>query len=258
MMKIDLANGTVSATIKGEGRPLVMFHSLLSDCRSFDTVIDSLAARFRVVVPELPGFGDSSPVTDGIAGIADRMAELVHYVAGDQKPILLGNGFGSFVALQMLIRHPGIASKLIVAAGGAMFSEPGRQAFHNMATAVKAKGLEGIADIAMRRLFAPEFQAANPAIMADRRAAFLRTPLAVFEMASEELAVMDIRTQIALLDIPLLVVVGEQDEATPPAMARELAAIVPGSRLIELAGCAHVPQLQMPDAFLEAIGGFLG
>ena len=115
---------------------------------------------FRVIVPELPGFGRSQAVTGGLAAVADRMAEAVEDAAGGEDAIVLGNGYGGFVALQMAIRHPEIASKLVLADCGAAFSEPGREAFRNMAAASKAKGLAAITDVAMRRLFAPEFQAA--------------------------------------------------------------------------------------------------
>ena len=74
---------------------------------------------------------------------------------------MLGNGYGGFVALQMAIRHPNIATKLILADCGAAFSEAGREAFRNMAAASRAKGLSAITDVAMRRLFAPEFQASS-------------------------------------------------------------------------------------------------
>ena len=69
------------------------------------------------------------------------MAETVKDAAGGDDAIVLGNGYGGFVALQMAIRHPGIASRLVLADCGAGFSEPGRQAFRNMAAASKAKGL---------------------------------------------------------------------------------------------------------------------
>jgi 3-oxoadipate enol-lactonase len=57
--------------------------------------------------------------------------------------------------------------------------------------------------------------------------------------------------------VPALVLVGEQDEATPPPMSRELAAGLPDARLKILPGCAHVPQLQAPKLFLDAIAEFL-
>ncbi|MET0879534.1 MAG: alpha/beta fold hydrolase [Tardiphaga sp.] len=251
-----LVDGTVNAAEFGAGPPLILFHSLLSDRASFDRIVPDLAKSFRVIVPELPGFGRSAAVAGGLAEIADRMATAVKEAAGDDA-IMLGNGYGGFVALQMAIRHPAIARRLVLADCGAAFSEPGQQAFRNMAAASQAKGLEAITDVAMRRLFAPEFQDANPEIMDDRRAAFLRTDPEVFRAACHSLAALDLRPDLAKVKVPVLVLVGSQDEATPPPMSEELSALLPDARLIVLDGCAHVPQLQSPAEFMAAIGDFL-
>src|SRR6201985_3920112 len=111
------------------------------------------------------------------------MANAVKEASGGEKPIVLGNGYGGFVALQMAIRHPGLASRYIFADCGAAFSEPGREAFRNMAAASQAKGLARLTDVAMRRLFAPEFQNDHPDLMRDRREAFLATDPDVFRAA---------------------------------------------------------------------------
>jgi 3-oxoadipate enol-lactonase len=184
------------------------------------------------------------------------MAEVVSE-AGDGDTVVLGNGYGGFVALQMAIRHPDIASKLILADCGAAFSEQGREAFRNMAAASKAKGLAAITDVAMRRLFAPEFQAAHPDLMRDRREAFLKTDPEVLQAACAQLAELDLRPDLTKVKMPTLVLVGEHDEATPPPMSHELAALLPNPRLKILTGCAHVPQLQAPRMFLDAIADFL-
>jgi 3-oxoadipate enol-lactonase len=251
------AQGTVNAAQSGEGPPLFLFHSLLSDRASFDAIVPELSKSFRTIVPELPGFGRSHAVMGGIADVADRMAEAVKDAAGGEDAIVLGNGYGGFVALQMAIRHPEIAAKLVLADCGAAFTEPGREAFRNMAAASKAKGLAAITDVAMRRLFAPEFQAQHPDLMADRREAFLRTDVDVFRAACDALAALDLRPELQKVKVPVLVLVGEHDEATPPPMSRELAAGLPQARLEIIPGCAHVPQLQSPTTFLDAIGGFL-
>ena len=149
------------------------------------------------------------------------------------------------------------AARLVLADCGAAFSEPGREAFRNMAAAAGAKGLAAITDIAMRRLFAPEFQAQHPDLMRDRREAFLKTDPEVFHAACMALAGLDLRPQLPQVKNPVLVLVGEHDEATPPPMSRELAAGLPDARLKIVPGCAHVPQLQSPEVFLEAIGDFL-
>jgi 3-oxoadipate enol-lactonase len=252
-----LAGGTVNAAQSGKGPALLLFHSLLSDRASFDAVVPKLSQSFRVIVPELPGFGGSQAVSGGLADVADRMAQAVQEAAGGDETIVLGNGYGGFVALQMAIRHPNIAGKLILADCGAAFSEQGRQAFRNMAAASKAKGLSAITDVAMRRLFAPEFQEAHPDLMRDRREAFLRTDREVFQAACTALAELDLRPDLGEVKMPVLVLVGEHDEATPPPMSHELAALLPNARLKTLLGCAHVPQLQSPDVFLDAIGDFL-
>jgi 3-oxoadipate enol-lactonase len=252
-----LANGTVNAAQSGEGPALFLFHSLLSDRASFDAIVPQLARSFRVIVPELPGFGQSGAVSGGLADVADRMADAVRDAAGGDDVIVLGNGYGGFVALQMAIRHPAIAAKFVLADCGAAFSEPGREAFRNMAAASKAKGLAAITDVAMRRLFAPEFQATHPDLMADRRAAFLRTDLDVFCAACDALASLDLRPELGKVSVPVLVLVGQHDEATPPPMSRELADLLPQARFEIIPGCAHVPQLQSPRLFLDVIADFL-
>jgi 3-oxoadipate enol-lactonase len=251
------ASGTVNAAEFGEGPPLFLFHSLLSDRASFDAIVPELSKSFRVIVPELPGFGRSQPTGGGLAAVADRMAEAVKDTAGGADAVVIGNGYGGFVALQMAIRHPGIANRFILADCGAAFSEPGRQAFRNMAAASKAKGMSAITDVAMRRLFAPDFQAAHPDLMADRRAAFLRTDLDVFCAACDALAGLDLRPELGKVKSPVLVLVGEHDEATPPPMSHELTAMLPQAHLEIIPGCAHVPQLQSPRLFLDVIGDFL-
>jgi 3-oxoadipate enol-lactonase len=181
----------------------------------------------------------------------------VKEAAQGEHAIVLGNGYGGFVALQMAIRHPGIARRLVLADCGAAFSEPGREAFRNMAAASKAKGLAAITDVAMRRLFAPDFQAAHPDLMADRRQAFLRTDPQVFRDACDALAALDLLPELGQVKVPVLVLVGEHDEATPPPMSHELAAGLPQALLKIIPGCAHVPQLQSPRLFLDTIGDFL-
>jgi 3-oxoadipate enol-lactonase len=235
------ANGSVNAAQSGSGPALLLFHSLLSDRASFDAIVPDLSRSHRVIVPELPGFGKSSAVTGGIG----------------EDITVLGNGYGGFVALQMAIRHPDIASRLVLADCGAAFSESGREAFRHMAEASREKGLQAITEVAMRRLFAPEFQAQHPDLMRDRREAFLRTDPRVIAAACEALARLDLRPQLSQVKIPVLVLVGEHDEATPPPMSRELAAGLPNASLKIIPGCAHVPQLQAPRLFLDAIGDFI-
>lgn len=253
---VTIEGKRLSARVGGSGPPIVLFHSLLADQTSFDAIADPLATTHGVVILSLPGFGESDFVGAALEQIADHIAAGIAAL-GLQKPILLGNGFGGFVALLTAIRHPALASRLVLADCGAAFSEPGRAAFRGMSAAVKEKGLAAIADVAMRRLFAPDFQQRNPALVEERKKRFLAVDVQTFHAACLALASLDLRAQLASVKMPVLVLVGEQDEATPPAMSRELAAGLADARLIELPGLAHVPQLQAPEVFMAAIRPFI-
>ncbi|MEP7056721.1 MAG: alpha/beta fold hydrolase [Caldimonas sp.] len=257
-MTVSIGSARVGMHGAGAGRPLVLFHSLLADRTSFDRVIGPLAQTHRVIALDLPGFGDSDVVEGGLEAIADRIAAALQALQLDAKPILLGNGYGGFVALLTAIRHPDLAERLVLADCGAAFSEPGRAAFRAMSAGAEKGGLGAIADVAMRRLFAPEYQAAHPQLIAERKARFLAVDARTFHNACQALATLDLRDRLAEVRVPTLVLVGEMDEATPPPMSKELAAALPDAKLVVLPGCAHVPQLQAPELFLAAIAEFIG
>jgi len=254
---VGVGDQRLSVRVGGSGTPIVLFHSLLADQSSFDRIAPPLAATHQVVVLNLPGFGASDPVGSSLDAIADRVAAGLREIDFKHRPILLGNGYGGFIALLAAIRHPGIASRLVLADCGACFSEPGRAAFRGMSAAAKEKGLGAIADVAMRRLFAPEFKQRNPALIEERKQRFLAMDPATFHGACDALATLDLRDRLRSVTVPVLVLVGEQDEATPPPMSRELALGLSDARLVELPGCAHVPQLQAPDVFMAAIRPFV-
>ena len=249
------AGGTVAASVSGDGPPVWVFHSLLADAGSCTPLAAALSGCHRVTVPDLPGFGGSAPVDAGLEPVADRLALAIGEAGGPVA--VIGNGYGSFVALTLALRNPALVSRLVLAGTGAVFDEPGRAAFRGMAAAASGKGLAAIADTAMRRLFSPAFQRANPALLAERRERFLATDPKIFAANCNALAALDLRDAVHGLRIPVLVLAGELDEATPPAMARQLADLLPNASFAGLPGLAHVPQLQDTAAFKAAIEGFL-
>jgi 3-oxoadipate enol-lactonase len=255
---LDLGAARLSLQIGGAGRPLVLLHSLLADRSSFDRVAPALAQTHHVHVVDLPGFGESDFVEGGLDAVADRVAAGIHALNLALKPILLGNGYGGFVTLNAVLRHPDLADRVVLADCGAAFSDPGRAAFRGMSAGVQKGGLAAIADVAMRRLFAPAYQAEHPDMIAHRRDRFLAMSTQTFHDAALSLAALDLRPQLAGMALPALVLVGEMDEATPSAMSVELATGLPSASLRILPGLAHVPQLQAPERFLDAIAEFIG
>ena len=254
---LSIGNKKLSLDISGSGKPIILFHSLLADSSSFAPLAEELVKTHQVISLNLPGFEGSDFVGGDLNTIADHIAQGIESLKLSEKPIFLGNGYGGFIALITSIRHPQLASRLVLADCGAMFSEPGRAAFRGMSAAAKEKGLGAIADVAMRRLFAPEFQEQNPDLVADRKKRFLSLDSETFHGACATLAGLDIRNQLSKVTQPVLVLVGELDEATPSPMSIELHAGLPNAKLNILPGLAHVPQLQAPSIFMNAIRDFI-
>ncbi|MDB5897220.1 MAG: hypothetical protein JWP41_822, partial [Ramlibacter sp.] len=112
---VDVGGKQLGARVGGAGAPIVLFHSLLADRSSFDRITEPLARTHRVVALDLPGFGASQAVGSQLEAIADHIASALGKLDLGGRPILLGNGYGGFVALVTAIRHPALAARLVLA-----------------------------------------------------------------------------------------------------------------------------------------------
>jgi len=243
----------------GSGRTLVLLHSLLSDRGAFDRIAPRLARERRVALVDLPGFGGSAPAGPRLEDCADRIAENLPRLGLKPAEIdVLGNGFGGFVAVALAVRHGRAFDRLVLVDTGAAIPDASKPAFHAMAATVESGGMTAVVDTALARMFPADFLAAHPEIAAQRRAALLAMNPQCFAAACRALAALDLREAIKSIRNPTLVVVGLKDTATPPALSHELAAKIPGARLVELSQCGHSPHIQDPDGFWNAVKPFLG
>ncbi len=253
----DTPLGKVSFGSMGSGPDLVLLHSLLSDRNVFYRVVPALVERHRVHLVDLPGFGvtDLQPPTMDAYG--DLIAAWMEAIGIGPDATVLGNGLGGFVAIATAVRHGERFTKLIVVGAGAGFPEDAKGAFATMAARAGEFGMAGVVDIAVRRVFPPAYLAAHPEEYAEREAVLLRTNVAALQRACRALQTVDYFESAASISNPTLIVVGSEDAATPPALARRLHGLIPNSSYVELSGVAHGPQLQDPDGFLAALDPFL-
>ena len=259
MEQLSAGHGSLTAVRTGTGRDLVLLHSLLSDRHAFDPVIPALAAKHRVTLINLPGFHGSLPtplaLMDAyVAAIEDGYQEF--RIANDS--ILIGNGFGGTVALAFAMAHPERVARLVLCDAAAGFPPEGRQQFAAMAQKVAEAGLGSIAEIAAKRVFSPAFLAAHPEAIEERKQVLLEIDPKAFQAACKILQEADLEKLLHRMRVPTLVVCGEFDQATPPALNKAVANKVAGARYVELPGCGHCPPLEQPQAFLAAIEDFVG
>jgi len=257
--QLSAGHGALTAVRAGRGRDLVILHSLLADRTAFDPVLPALAAKHRVTLINLPGFHGSQPLAlalmDGyIAAIEDGFEE---FGIGNDS-VLIGNGFGGTVALAFALAHPERIAKLVLSDAAACFPPQGREAFAVMAQKVAESGLGAVAEIAAKRVHSPAYLQAHPEAIETRKQVLLGIDPKAFRAACKILQETDLVPLLHHLRVPTLVVCGELDQATPPALNKQIVENVAGAKYVELPGCGHCPPLEQPEQFLAAVKDFVG
>ncbi len=244
--------------IIGQGRNLVLLHSLLSDRSAFSEIASRLSAHRRLILVNLPGFGASAPAGPSIQDYAGRVAAMFDDLALSGETDVLGNGLGSFVALSLALGHGSRFDRLVLVGTAPAFPEVGRATFRMLADKVEAGTMADVADAAMGRMFPQEYIVANPDVIAERKAVFKRIDPVVFAAACRALASLDLGPDLPRIRNAALIVVGLEDTATPPPLGRDLGSRLPNADVIELPGIGHSPHIQDPDGLVAAIAPFLG
>ena len=251
---IEVDGGSIEYQQAGAGPDLLLLHSLLTDLTVFDSMWSALARNFRVTRINLAGYGQSMPrLLTSVADYADHLAAIFDKLKLPAETHLFGNGFGAFVALQFAIRHGTRFSRLLIADVVAAFPEPARAPFRMMSEKVTTAGMNAVLDAAIGRMFPPAFQAAHPDEVARRKAALATADPGCFSRACLALAALDTTAALEKIKNPALVLCGELDLTTLPALAESVAKGIPGGRYQIIADCGHCPMVEQPAALTRYI-----
>lgn len=253
-----MATPRLDVKIVGTGRDLALINALLSDCSAYEPLAKRIADRRRLIMINLPGFGASPATAGSLDDFADLVAGVFDDLALPASTDILANGFGSFVAQKMAMRHGGRFERMVLVGSGVSFPEAGQATFRALADKVESDGMGAVAGAAVKRMFPDDFIAAHPDIVAEREKVFKSIDAGVFAVCCRNLAALDLGPDLDKIRNPTLVVIGEVDSATPAAIGRELAERLPDGRAVELEGVGHCPHMQVPDRFIAAITPFLG
>ena len=234
--------------------PLLLLNSLGTDMSMWDGVVRELRGAFRILRADTRGHGASSPPPEDTtieALAADALAVLD--AAGVAKAHVAGISMGGMTVLALCQVAP---DRLLRAAAcntsAAMPVEPWLQ---RVATA-REHGMEAIADVAMGRFFSPRFRTNDPATVHAARAGLVRLDPEGYARCCLAIAHMTIDARLGEIRTPLMVVVGELDESTPPAAGEHIEAGVPGAQLASL-DTAHLSAWEDPAGLARLLRGFL-
>jgi 3-oxoadipate enol-lactonase/4-carboxymuconolactone decarboxylase len=255
-MFIDVGDLTVHVRIDGPpgGAPLVMLHSLGTTASVWDAQAAALAGSFRVIRPDMRGHGLTSctpgpysmaQLAADVAGVMDALGIAAAHVAGIS--------IGGMIAQALAAADPARVKSLMLV--DTAMAIPPADSWISRAATVRAEGIGVIADAVMARWVTPGFMAAPEA--AGLRAMLLRTPAEGYAAAAEAIAAADLTAGTSTLALPALIVVGDQDAATPVASAQALHAVIAGAALTIIEGGAHIPTVEKPAEVTAALRDFL-
>lgn len=243
-MKLDTAWGTLTAIDQGSGPLVVLLHPLAQAGTFWQPLVDELSSEFRVLAPDARGHGDST--WDGesfiVEDMASDVAQLIEHVGGPAA--VVGMSMGGCAAIALAVRRPELVSGLLLADTTADYGQGKKEAWaeraHNAVTKPRVKQLAFQHD----RWFSPAFLTSAPEEVDRVSKVFLATDSQAHAAASRALGAYDDHERLDKVAVPTLVLVGDEDYATPPAMAKELHAGIAGSELEVLKETRHLSLIQ--------------
>lgn len=250
----------LAVDVAGDGPLVVLLHGIGGNRTNWRCNLPALAARFRVAAWDARGYGLSGDVPgarrfDDFA--EDLLAVVDHF--GAERAHLVGLSMGGRIALRFRALHPARVASLVLAdthLGFRALSERDRAKFvaRRRDPLLAGRTPADIAPDLARTLIGDP---ANTALMEELVAslAALRTESYLKTIAGSVEGDLDELTDG--VTVPTLVLAGALDRVTPPALAREIAARIPGAELAILPGAGHLSNMEAPEAFDRAVVDFL-
>ncbi|MFI8188574.1 alpha/beta fold hydrolase [Streptomyces sp. NPDC085946] len=237
--------------------PLVLIHGHPFDRTMWAPQIDAFAPHRRVIAPDLRGYGASptDPAVTGFSDFARDVAALLDDLGVDAF-VLAGLSMGGQIAMDCYRLFPGRVRGLVLADTFPAAETPqGVTDRHALADRLLREGLRGYADEVLDRMVAPYADARVKAHVHGMMTA--TSPQGAAAALRARAARPDYRELLTRVTVPALVVVGADDTYTPVRDAEAMHAALPDADLCVIEGAAHLPNLERPGEFDEALGRFL-
>jgi 3-oxoadipate enol-lactonase len=227
---------------------VALIHSLALDDSVWDGVATSLGDQAEILTYDCRGHGRSErramPFTTEL--FARDLAELLDHV-GWPVAAVAGCSMGGCVAQTFAGLYPSRVGALGLIDTTAWYGEEAPQKWRERAATARTKGLAGMTEFQATRWFGDHFRGAHPESVTATNKIFLANDVECYAATCIMLGDADFRHYLPSLHMPVAVIVGEEDYATPVAMARQIHDAIPGSTLTILPGARHLTPVECPQ-----------
>jgi 3-oxoadipate enol-lactonase len=246
----------------GDGLPVLLLHAFPLDSQMWEPQLDSLGERYRLIAPDLKGFGGSDAPDDPAAYSMDSYADEVGGLLdslGLSRIILVGLSMGGYVSLAFWRRHREAVSALVLADTRAEGDPPeGVERRTAQQEQVREQGIASLVEALPQGLLGRTTWEKKPDVVARLKALMKNNPPSGWIGALEAMKTRpDATDDLTSISVPTLVIVGEEDGITPPESSRKMHEHIGGSRLVVIPEAGHLSNLEAPDAFTGGLAEFL-
>jgi 3-oxoadipate enol-lactonase len=254
MGRVTIAGGkAIGVEEAGDGGvPIVFLHGVGSDKSVWAHQLEHFGARRRAIAVDYPGYGESDPAEPGTTRDDYATAVLaVMDALGIDRAHVCGLSLGGVIAMAIHHAAPERCASLILADTFAV--HPDGPAIYERSVAAS----EQMSELAAARtpvLLAP---GASEDLHQEVRETMARIDPEAFRIGAEAVWLADQRDRVAAIQVPTLVLVGDQDTVTPPELSRDLADMIDGAELHILAGAGHLANIERPNDFNRLVEEFL-
>jgi 3-oxoadipate enol-lactonase len=252
MPSVDLAHDDA-----GDGPAVVLIHGHPFNRSMWAPQLAALKGRFRVIVPDLRGYGDS-PVTPGTVPMSSLAADISHLldIKGITAAAVVGLSMGGLVTMELAAAQPDRWWAYgFIATTAARITATERAARLASARTLDEQGMKPVAEEMSARLFGPS---PDPELTAQIMAMMLATnPAGAAAAVRGRAERPDYQPVLTALSAPALVCTGDHDSYSTAEITRELAGCLADPEVVLLAGAGHLPNLEQPDEFNQHLLSFL-
>lgn len=262
---LELRDTRLAVQSSGSGLPVVLIHAFPLDHGMWERQ-SPLADSVRLIVPDLRGFGASGSVPGSIAEFADDVAAILDALHVERPAVICGVSMGGYVAQHVAVRHADRVAALVLADTRLEADTPEARANRvDLAGKVGRLGQSILADAMIPRLIAVPRSDAAPDVVARHaeNRALLQSLIERQRVATIQSALAalgdrpDMSDAMRRVTVPTLLVVGAEDQLTPPACLEAAEAIIPNAKLLVVPAAGHLVPLEAPDIFNRAVLEFL-
>jgi 3-oxoadipate enol-lactonase len=256
-MKTTVGSTTLAYHVLGKGDGVLLIHGFPLSRKMWDPVLDPLAIKNRLIVPDLRGHGES-PATAAvtISDMASDMAAILD-AAGEKRPVVVvGLSMGGYVALEFFRAFRKRVRALVLADTRAGRDSPeGLQSRYAMIETARRQGSRAVAELQVRRLFS---DAAPEGVRHSWLSVMEANPVEGMVAALQAMAQRpDFTALLQSIDCPTLILVGKDDAITPPQEARSMQAAIRGAKLAVIEGAGHLTPIEKPEEFGALVRQFI-